>query len=115
MREERFFMGRRPIPCKPFEKGLTENFQPLRDLAAAFQNNGKQQRGFMPCCFLSAQVCKKFSRKAANVQQMSPHKANAAIKLQTGQAPSRLPGVKGAGSPLAAKTQYFFSQNLFSL
>ncbi|MGN0577520.1 MAG: hypothetical protein ACI4J4_02760, partial [Ruminiclostridium sp.] len=27
--------------------------------------------------------------------------AKSVIKLQTGQAPSRLPGVKGAGSPLA--------------
>ncbi|MGN0578549.1 MAG: hypothetical protein ACI4J4_08010, partial [Ruminiclostridium sp.] len=36
-------------------------------------------------------LCKKFSRKTANVHQNVLHKSKALIKLQSGQAPLRLP------------------------
>ena len=52
--------------------------------------------------------------RTVNVLPKSPHKEKAVIKLQSGQAPVRLPGVQGGGSPLAHKTHIFslFSQKI---
>ncbi|MGN0619747.1 MAG: hypothetical protein ACI4J7_12070, partial [Ruminiclostridium sp.] len=97
MREKEIF--------SPFVKGLAENFQTLRDVAESFANNENSSKDLLPCCFLFGAGLRNSQKrrnapknnhsKPVNVQQKRSPQANAVIKLQTGQAPSRLPGVKG--------------------
>ncbi len=83
------------------KKGLAKNFQPLRAKRAQMKTT---ETIAINVTYHIMQYLKQKTRECAS---KAPPQANAAIKLQTGQAPSRLPGVKGAGSPLA--------QNLSSL
>ena len=92
------------------KKGLAENFQTLRAKRAQFQNNSKRQQGLSPCCFcfeagLGGDT--NNSTKAANVNQIQPHKPNAVIKLSGVERPRAPEGFKGASSHLGSKALFF--------
>ena len=100
------------------KKGLAKNFQPLRAKRAAKANIGGHKRKLVisPFCKLPHNST---TTRTANVNRNTPHKPNAVIKLQTGQAPSRLPGVQGGGQPpcsiLSSLTTTAHLSSLFSL
>ncbi|MGN0619331.1 MAG: hypothetical protein ACI4J7_09960, partial [Ruminiclostridium sp.] len=84
---------------------LKKAWQKLSDAsrkAGAKANNSRQKPKLVitPFCNLSHN---NTATRPVNVNQIVLYKRKALIKLQTGQAPSRLPGVQGGGQPPCSK------------
>ena len=92
----REFERREKKDFQPFCKKAGEKLSAASRKAGGTANNRKQQQGFIALLFSFCTGLQKISRKTANVQQMSPHKTNAVIKLQTDETSHVSAGVKGA-------------------
>ncbi|MGN0618747.1 MAG: hypothetical protein ACI4J7_06970 [Ruminiclostridium sp.] len=98
-----------------FVKRLAKNFQPLRDLATAFQNNGEQQQGFIALLFSFCTDLQKNQQKNCECAANLPPQNKCRNQVSNGSSAVALAGGQGGGQPPCYKNTIFFSQNLFSL